>query len=517
MSNKFIKGIEDKYPEEYLEGRVYIEGNVIGCLWKDPLLLDDTDIKKEMFITKDGRFLFSAVRSLKKRGLNEMDSAGVYSNMTDKEAELFDKIGGFDAVQDIMESVSLNNFDTYYDNLIRENTFCHLYDMGIDSSVEQEWQGHTLVPLEVFRRGRNEDLIAFWETKLSMLPTAASSKILEDEDVDFDEEWLASVSSGTEQGDPFDYAEFNDVEVQCYPILSEMISGLLPRTTTMLGAYSSVGKSTWWVTVYMALLTAGKKVLIISNEESVSKMKQKLMVWIAKNIFKYDRLTKRRLTSGDYSMEDKRMIEKIIQFWRDNEFDKRLKYIFINDADVTLASKKIREYHLKEGFDVVCYDTFKIQASDMENVRQDLALVRDSRTLDKLAKKYDLIMLCSVQLAEHMKGKLWLDSSCLSNSKQIKEQLENLFLMRNAFEEELDATAPKYYLRPFNRKKVNGIWIDEEVVLDPTKTYKVLFVEKSRAGANSADTNSAILMEFDGDHSIFREVCKCRPKHGVIN
>ncbi|MDE5758490.1 MAG: hypothetical protein K2H85_07745 [Allobaculum sp.] len=204
-----------------------------------------------------------------------------------------------------------------------------------------------------------------------------------------------------------------------------------------------------------------------------------------------------------------------MNFWAKGEWSKNFHYIFLNDPDFGLITNNIREPVLKDRIEVVLYDTFKIQATDMNSKRQDLALVRDSRTLDVLAKKYGLIMLCSVQLAEYMRGKLWLDSSCLSNSKQIKEQLENLFLIRNAYEEEIDSSS-KYYLRPFNRELVDGIWESTDVVLDPTKIYKVLFIEKSRGGANSSDSGTAILLEFDGDHSTFKEVCRCRPRHGSI-
>lgn len=36
----YITGIKGKYPEELLKERMSTEGNVIGCIYKDPLLLD---------------------------------------------------------------------------------------------------------------------------------------------------------------------------------------------------------------------------------------------------------------------------------------------------------------------------------------------------------------------------------------------------------------------------------------------------------------------------------------------
>ena len=187
----------------------------------------------------------------------------------------------------------------------------------------------------------------------------------------------------------------------------------------------------------------------------------------------------------------------------------------INDADINVVTKKIREYVLKYGCTICTYDTFKINNADMREARQDLSLVRDSRELDKLAKKYNIIMLYSIQLSEAMKGKLWLDSSTLSNSKQIKEQLEGLCLLRNVYDDELDKSS-KYYLRPFRRVKHSDSWDEEEYECDRTRVWKILFLEKTRTGANTSDTNIAYLLSFDGDHAVFRETCLCRPRHGQI-
>lgn len=512
----FIK--ECPYPDEILQGRAEIEANVIGCLFQDPLLLDDTPIlTTEKFMTKRCRSFFELCQRIRSKGFSTFDAQGVYSVMNKKTVEKFEEMGGMDKIREYMKGVNISNWDIYLDDLIRENTICYLYDMNVDCTLPQTWNGEEIIPLNIFRKQRNEDLIAFWDAKLAGIPTSTSSKIIEKGIVDFDDEWIQSLQEGTENGDPFE-ASFTGKDgrrIPCYPMLSKNVSGLLPGTTTMLGAYSSVGKSTWWVSVLMSMLSIGKKVLVISNEEPMSKIKQKIFVWIAENVFGYD-MSKKRLIAGHFNDEDKKVLEQVKKFWQQNKLSENFFYIFLNDPDIGLISKNIREFALKEGVDVVLYDTFKIQGDDMKMQRQDLALVRDSRTLDSLAKKYGLIMLCSVQLAEHMKGKLWLDSSCLSNSKQIKEQLENLFLIRNCYEEEIDPSS-KYYIRPLWRvRNENGIWETTEIQLDSSKTYKVLFIEKSRGGANSSDTNRAILLDFDGDHSTFREVGYCRPRHGSI-
>ena len=238
------------------------------------------------------------------------------------------------------------------------------------------------------------------------------------------------------------------------------------------------------------------------------------MVWLLGKHNRYFKLTKKKMMSGEIKDEDRTQLTDIQNYWREN-YKGRVKFISINEADMSVVKKKIRENVLRYGYDTVLYDTFKIQESDMTGTRQDLSLVKDSRDLDKLAKKYNIIMLASVQLAEYMRGKLFLDSSVLSNSKQIKEVLENLFLMRTMYSEELEEKS-KFYCRPFRLKKIDDKWIEEEYKPDPNGVYRVLFVEKNRNGGNSSDTGCAYILKFDGDHAIFREVAQCRPKHGEI-
>jgi hypothetical protein len=101
-------------------------------------------------------------------------------------------------------------------------------------------------------------------------------------------------------------------------------------------------------------------------------------------------------------------------------------------------------------------------------------------------------------------------------SKQVKEVLENLILMRVVYAEELDKTNKKYYCRPFRRKLIAGKWVEEEYEVDETAVYRMIFVDKTRSGENSSDTGIAHLLKFDGSHGIWKEECLVRPKHGII-
>lgn len=485
-------------------------------MFKDMLLLDDLELKKEDFITNDGRFYFGLLTQLRKKNFYSLDEITILSNMNDEVIERYEACGGWDSIQHQIDIINDKNFDTYIDILYRENIMLHMYDDGIDLLHTVDVNGKKVVLLKLFRKMDADSVQDWWDARIASYGTGYSSKILEEEEIDFDDEFIDNCEEGLENGVPFDIAGYdvNGEEINCFPFLTRQTMGLLEGTLTMLAGFSSAGKSTWFVTVIMALLFRGRKILIISNEERVKKFKAKFMVWLLGKRNRYFKLSKSKFLSGDINEESRKQLADVQKFWREN-YKGKLKFISIADADMSVVKKKIRENALRYGYDTVLYDTFKIQEKDFSGQRQDLALVRDSRELDKIGKKYNLIMLASVQLAEYMKGKLFLDSSVLSNSKQIKEILEGLFLMRTVYDEELDEKS-KYYCHPFRLKKVDDKWIEEEYKPDRNAVWRILFVEKTRNGRNSSDTGIAYLLKYDGDHCIFRETCQCRPKHGEI-
>lgn len=480
------------------------------------LLIDDTTFEQKDFVTVDGLFYFSMLNQLRNKGFYSLDEVTILSNLSQDAIDKYEDMGGWDSIQHQIDIINTQNFDTYIDILYRENILLHMHSDGFNLLKEIDVNDKKIIPLKLFRKMTAEEVTDWYDARISSYGTGYSSKVLEEEEIDFDDEFIESCQEGEENGVPFDIAgyDINGEEINCFPFLSRQIMGLLEGTFTMMGGFSSVGKSSWWVTVLMSLLYYDRKILIISNEESVKKFKVKFMIWLLGKRNRYFKLTKKKMTSGDINAESRDQLTQVQKFWREN-YKGRVKFISINDADMRVVKKKIRENVLRYGYDCVLYDTFKIQESDFEGTRQDLSLVRDSRELDKIAKKYNIIMLASVQLAERLKGKLFLDSSVLSNSKQIKEILENLFLMRTVYDEELDEKN-KFYCRPFRLKKVNDKWIEEEYAPDRNAVYRALFVEKTRNGNNSSDTGVAYLLKFDGDHCIFREVAQARFKHGEI-
>lgn len=513
---EFIAGVKDKYPDALLKGRIQIEGNIVSSMMADMLLIDETTFESKDFLTEDGLFYFGMLKQLRKKGFHSLDEVTILSNLSSDIIDKYEERGGWNTIQHQIDIINTKNFDTYADVLYRENILKKMYDDGFNLTSQIEVNGKKVIPLKLLRKMSAEEVLDWYEARMMSYGSGYSSKILEEDEIDFDDEFIESCQDGEENGIPFADAglDVNMETINCFPFLSRQINGFLPGTLNMIGGFSSVGKSTWWVTVLMALLEQDRKILIISNEEDARKFKIKFIVWILAKQQRYFNLTKKKMMSGNITDEDREHIKEAQEYWREN-YKGRVKFISIADADISLIKKKVRENVLRYGYDTVLYDTFKIQLDSLSGNRPDLGLVADSRELDKLAKKYNILMLASVQLAESLKGKLFLDASVLSNSKQIKEILENLVLMRTVYSDELDSKS-KLFCNPFRLKKVGDKWIEEPYECDKNAVWRMLFVEKCRSGSNSSDTGIAYLLKYSGDHCIFREVAQCRPHHGVI-
>lgn len=515
----FVVGVEDKYPKALLENRLSIEGNVCGALFKDILLLDDASLTKDSFLTKDGRFFFCLASLMQKKGIKNVDEVSVLSNASEDVIARLDEMGGYDVISNIANIINLNNWDSYLNTLHKENTIIKLYDDGFNLTKKIEINGKMVEPLKLFRKFHDsQEITEFYESRMASYSSGYSSTILEEENLDIDDEFIDSCEEGVENGVPFDQCGLmvDGKECKLFPRLSSDMNGLMPGTTTILGAYSSTGKSTLWANILMGLMHNGCKVLVISNEQKAKPFKTQFLVSILARHFNYYSLTKKKLTSGTFSEEDKRMIKKAQDYWRSHYYGK-IKFISLPDSNMALVKKKMRESILRDGYDVMLYDTLKIDFNERADRKEYLQLIQDSRDLDYIAKKYNVIMLASLQLAMNTKGKLFLDSSCLSMSKQIVEVLEGLLLMRVLYAEEMDPHSSEY-IDPFNlvRDPKTSKWTKETVKLSKDDVYRVLFIEKNRNGQNSSDSGEAYILKFYGEHGVFKEFCKCRPKHGYI-
>lgn len=516
--SNFIIGVCDKYKEELLEKRIEIEGNTIGCIAGDLLLLDDSMLNPTDYITRDGRFLFSMLKNLRDRGCTVADEVTILTNTSEEVKEKLDAFGGWKQVQSLIDICNVKNFDVFLDDLRKSNICLRLYEKGFNLLDKMTLDnGKEVVPYKLFDKFTSQEVLDFYESQLSTLGTVSSNKIIDEGYIDFDEEFIDGLETGEEVGVSFADAgvDVNGNKISTFPFLSNNILGLKSGTLSAFGAHSGVGKTTFMIGILMSLIEKGEKVLIVSNEMGLSDFKQGFLIWVLYRYFDYRKLPKKKLASGNLSDEDREMIKKAREYWR-KKYAKQIKMVALSDADSRLTCRIIKKHIQRDGITTFLVDTFKITTSGGMNDNFWLQLVADSKELDGIAKRYDVIGLMTIQLAINTLGRLWMDAFCLSNSKAVKEVLSNLILFRKVYPDELVQGSP-YDLKPFRSVKKGDTWIEEPYLPDPTNVYRCLFVEKSRRGIDSGDSGVAYLVRYDGDHCSFYETAKARPSHKTIN
>ena len=506
----------NNYNSKLLEGRIEAEGAVIASLITDMMLLDDYKITSDMFLTIDGVFLFKLLESLKSKNISEITEFDVM-NMNEKVYEKFNELGGMKLIEEMKDRIEIANFTSYLDELYKQNAILQMADKGWDFSKEIMVNGEKINPLDKFKKCTSEQFREFLDNNINEISVFDLESGIEEEELDISYDFLEACYSGEEYGIPFDRAGKNidDEDIFTFPGLSNQIGGYNHGTLNLIGAYSNMGKSTMLTSMAMSFIEEDSDILIISNEQKSKPFKFSFLFWILCNKLKYYKLSKNKLKTGNVTDEDKEMLNKAVDIWQ-NEYKGKIHFVSLNEANMKVVTKKIRQYHLQYGCDIVMYDTFKADFENQNNEAMHLALIKDSRELHKICKKYDLIGIASIQLAQNTLGRLWLDASCLSQSKQIVEILESLILFRNTYNDYEFDPKSKHYCTPHKLQKIGDDWKNIPVEIDKSHTYRMMFITKSRSGDTSDNTGEAFLYRFDGSKSKFTEICKCKPKHGNI-
>ena len=125
---QFIPGTTDVYDIRLLEGRITAEGNVCGCLLSDLTYYDDCGLEAKDFLTKHGRMLFSLGKEIRDKGFSNFDEITLISNVNEKTLEKINsEIGEWRQIQNVIDAVSIKNWDAFLDNFNKSNIILSLY------------------------------------------------------------------------------------------------------------------------------------------------------------------------------------------------------------------------------------------------------------------------------------------------------------------------------------------------------------------------------------------------------
>ncbi len=511
------------YPK-LMEGRKAIEANVLGCLFQDILLLKEYKVKSTNFLSDEGKLLFTIANHLSDKNILEITDTDIKLICSETVLEEYKNIGGFEKISILKKTTSVKNMNAYYDDLCKRNLYLELTNDGFDLdktiTIQTKNSEVSMSYYDLFERQNmtTEEVVNFLQVRLSQKDNISHNHAVEESDGYINESFIDGLCEGREMGILFDTVglDHNGKEIKFLPTISKEILGFKRGTLSMLGAFVNVGKTTMLINMILSLATKGERVLVISNEMKVKDYMTSFLVYVAQNILGYTTISKKKLKSGNLTLDEK---EKLIE--AKNVYNQRFaEYIHlasIPDSNIDMVERLTRKYALSTNTTTLMYDTFK-QEFDGNGEASYKDLIKDSRAIDRLCKKYDLIGLCAIQLSQTYLGNLTLDLSMLAGAKQVNEILWNLIMMRGVYnDKELDPKSDTY-IKPFRLKKgADGKYKEEIVDIDKNGTYRVVFLTKTRDGQTYEDSNTATLLRFQGHSGTFKEICSCRPSRKLIN
>lgn len=481
----------ENYPSELTKNRNIIEGNFIFCLWKDPELYGDyKEIKvNDDFLLGDSKFYYTIGSEMYNLGYQSFDEAtvAIYLENRDTLKKGFEDRGGYKTVNEITRILNVENIEVYYDELIRSNIVLSLYDKGFN----------VIEDLDKLNKMTSNQIYDYYDYMLSNIMINKGSNI-EIEDLVIDDDFIADCNSGAEIG--LNYGKIAR-------ILNYVTLGIPKGNLYLVGGHSGIGKTSWaFANMVIPVVENGHKVCIISNEQRSKEFKVMLLAMTLANDLNYYGLTRKKIKQGNFTEEQLRYIEMAKKITK-NKYKDKLKFVRMFDYDIG-SVKRVMKKLAKQGYELFLYDTMK--SDDLSDGQFWQMLVEHSKELFQLASKENVAVVTTYQLALHTLNKRYLDASCLSNAKQIKEVFSEMIYFREIWDDEFNGE--KYDIKPYNLKKdETGKYTDikEIVELDPSKKYLVGFVDKTR----NDDRGQNVLYEFNGRYNIWKEVGFCTVYH----
>lgn len=481
-------------PSKFLDGREQLEGKIVLSYYKNTDLFNEYPLNiEEDLLLDESKLLYSLAERMYNDGIQDIDLVsmeGYLVNLPDTK-EKIEEYGGCKEVLNSAKTISINNFDTYYDELVKNNYLIDLFQV----------QKQLVSDYDVMKKEMNAQEVAdYTEYMIENINNTTISRKAEHNDFYLSDNLLDEIIKG----------EFiNTISFGEYArILDSVFNGIPEECVTLFSGLSGASKSTFTMSnVVYPVIKSGHKVLVISNELSYRQYMLMFITIILTRELNYFKITRDKLNKNKLSPEDIDMLkeaQKIIN----EKYDKPIHFINMNTSSSQEVIKAIRKYS-KLGYYLTVYDTAKpdssISDSSGQSWQRSLEMIKELTYVTQETKTH---LWLPFQIANSADYKRRLSRMDLAECKNIITMITNHGILRKLKPEEKDKDN-KYYCNPYKLtyNESLGKWIKEKIALDQDKKYVCVYIDKTRFG----EDGQFILYEFNGAWGIYKEIGLCLP------
>ena len=473
-----LSQLTKKKVEEY---KIASEANIVSIIYKNPEFLTDIDITIKDFSINYWKVYFEIARCLYieegKKTLDET-TVGLYLLKHPKLNAVFDEFGGYRVIEESSKYVKIENFDGYLNELKKWNVVLSMIDSGI--MVYDKLSDYVDMSLE--------DIYNEQEAMLNHIFSNIGNAEYTSHDIgDGIYELIDDLDEGIANGLPY----------HNLPKLTEETGGQILGSVNLIGGLSNIGKSTFVRNAVLpSIIKYDERIVIMLNEEDLSKWQRELLVNIANNILKKS-LRKKTVRKGNFAVNDKSVLKEAADWLVENTKNKNITIITFKTFKTSRAIKVIRKYAAL-GVKYFILDTFKVDSgktSEQPWISMGENMVSIYDTVKKENKNVNISI--TFQLAKSSSRQRYYTMDNIGVAKNIVDPASTCLMIRKIFDDEFPGESHELDITDINGSKV---------FLDNTKNYQLVFIVKNREGA--AQTYQ-IVIEHDLSRNILREVGVC--------
>lgn len=469
-----------------------IEANVVGCFWANPhTYFNYPDVTRDMFKSPRWQFYFEIGKKLALKNIMKIDEMAVelLIQNSDKTKAKFNKYGGFEPVETVMECATFENTDAYVNDLKKWSALHSIVDtLSIEESIIDECRD-----LDV------NELYDYYNAHLNNIFINADDGVETHKLGDNVQGIIDEADKGLNVGMPIPS-----------PILNEEIGGVMNGQIILLGGLSGTGKTSATIQLLLSALFMNEQpAAVLLNEQSYSKWTMELLTWIINNLILEKKETpkyfnKKRWRQGKFTVEERKLLKEAKEILDKKVKDNKIILCHFKSYSAKQAERVIRKY-ASLGVKNFILDTFKISSDRSGSDAFWLSMQEDMRKFDDLVKESNLNvnLWVTLQLQKGAIAKRYLTGDSIGMAKNVIDVASVGLLMRRVRNDEYDGKFAIKVINPISPEaKKTGV----TVTLDPNKNYVIIFIEKNRNGESQT---YQIVAEQDLGTLRYKEVGIC--------